>query len=69
MLPRPAISLRCTQAARAAHKDETIMERELSALSALFYKSSAFFIAFIYYICNIYLSNDKSLFGAQSLGE
>lgn len=25
------------------------------------------FIAFIYYICYTYLSNDKSLFGAQSL--
>lgn len=44
-------------------------ERKLSALSPLFYKSSVFFIAFIYYICKIYLSNDKSLFGAQSLGE
>lgn len=34
-----------------------------------FRKSSAFFIAFIYYICKIYLSNDRSLFGAPSLGE
>lgn len=46
-----------------------IMERELSALSTLSYKRSVFFIAFIYYICKIYLSNDKSLFWALSLRE
>lgn len=44
------------------------MERWLSALSTLFYKSSVFFIAFIYYLCKIYLSNDKSLFGAPESG-
>lgn len=46
-----------------------LMERELSTLSTLFYKSSIFFIAFIYYVCKIYLSNDESLFGAHRQGE
>lgn len=41
-----------------------ILEEQLSALSILFYKSPVFFIAFIYYICKIYLSNDKFLFWA-----
>lgn len=44
-------------------------EEQLSALSILFYKSPVFFIAFIYYICKIYLSSDKFLFWAWSLEE
>jgi len=43
------------------------LEEQLSALSILFHKSPVFFIAFIYYICKIYLSNDKFLLWAWSL--
>lgn len=43
------------------------LEEQLSALSILLYKSPVFFIAFIYYICKIYFSNDKFLFWAWSL--
>lgn len=64
-----SISLWCPPAAHHAPTCVLITERELSALSTLFYKSSVFFIAFIYYICKIYLSNDKSLFGAHRLGK